>query len=85
MDNLPTSWAVRCVQLLIQVYQKFFSRLLHKVIPGSGCRFHPTCSAYAAEAFTQHGFFKGFWLSICRICRCHPWGGCGEDPVPPQS
>ncbi len=46
------------------------------------CRFTPTCSAYALEAFKKHGVIKGFYLSIRRILRCHPWGGSGYDPVP---
>ncbi|MBC2603885.1 membrane protein insertion efficiency factor YidD [Puniceicoccus vermicola] len=46
------------------------------------CRYVPTCSEYADEAVRVHGAWKGGWLAICRICRCHPWGGHGWDPVP---
>lgn len=46
------------------------------------CRFHPTCSQYASEAIRGHGTPKGSWLALRRICRCHPWGGHGYDPVP---
>ena len=49
----------------------------------SRCRFTPTCSAYALEAIRRHGACRGGTLAVKRICRCHPWGGCGEDPVPP--
>src|SRR5205823_2133937 len=49
----------------------------------SRCRFNPTCSAYASEAIRSHGACRGSALAVKRICRCHPWGGCGEDPVPP--
>jgi len=42
----------------------------------------PTCSHYAAEALKKHGLFKGMWLAVRRITRCHPWGGSGYDPVP---
>ena len=46
------------------------------------CRFTPTCSQYALEALRRHGPVKGSWLALRRICRCHPWGGSGYDPVP---
>jgi uncharacterized protein len=49
---------------------------------GSGCRFTPTCSQYASEAIRHHGAFAGGVLALKRICRCHPLGGCGHDPVP---
>jgi len=51
--------------------------------PLGGCRFTPTCSEYALEALRAHGALAGSWLTAKRICRCHPWGGCGHDPVPP--
>jgi hypothetical protein len=47
-----------------------------------GCRFTPTCSVYAVEAIQQRGAVGGTALAAKRICRCHPWGGCGHDPVP---
>ena len=46
------------------------------------CRFTPTCSQYAVEAIQKHGPFKGGWLALRRILRCHPFGGSGYDPVP---
>ena len=46
------------------------------------CRYTPTCSQYAIEAIRKHGPLKGLWLAVKRICRCHPGGGCGHDPVP---
>ncbi|HEV3249495.1 MAG TPA: membrane protein insertion efficiency factor YidD [Puia sp.] len=62
---------------LIKLYQWILSPLL-----GPKCRFTPTCSHYAIEALKKHGFFRGGWLAIRRISRCHPWGGHGYDPVP---
>ena len=66
------------VILLIQFYQVCISPLTG----GPTCRFTPTCSQYALEAFRQYGPFKGGWLALRRILRCHPWGGSGYDPVP---
>jgi len=51
---------------------------------GRQCRFLPTCSDYAAEALIQHGPVRGSWLAARRLCRCHPWGGSGYDPLPPR-
>jgi len=50
--------------------------------PAFGCRFTPTCSQYAIDAIRERGAVAGIILSARRIGRCHPWGGCGHDPVP---
>jgi uncharacterized protein len=50
--------------------------------PLGRCRYTPTCSQYAVEAVRGHGALGGSWLAAKRVCRCHPWGGCGDDPVP---
>jgi putative membrane protein insertion efficiency factor len=57
-------------------------RLLFSPWVGRGCRYDPTCSAYAMEALKKHGGIKGSWLAAKRIGRCHPWGGHGIDDVP---
>ena len=62
---------------LILLYRRFISQYL----PNS-CRFTPTCSEYALEAFRKWGPFKGLYLTVRRLLRCHPWGGSGYDPVP---
>lgn len=67
----------RLVALPVRAY-----RLVLSPWVGQSCRFHPTCSAYALEALERHGAFRGGWLTLRRIARCHPWGGSGIDNVP---
>jgi putative membrane protein insertion efficiency factor len=67
----------RLIIFVIKAYQYLISPWL-----GLNCRFHPTCSHYAIEAYQRYGMIKGCWLTIRRLARCHPWGGSGEDPVP---
>ena len=62
---------------LIKLYQFTISQ----VLPHS-CRFSPTCSHYTYEAIAKFGFFKGVWLGMRRIGRCHPWNPGGIDHVP---
>jgi uncharacterized protein len=63
--------------ILIRVYQAVLSPFL-----GGACRFVPSCSAYAVEAIAVHGAWKGSLLAFHRLCRCHPLGTAGIDPVP---
>ena len=49
------------------------------------CRYHPSCSNYAADALRTHGVARGLWLATRRLARCHPFGGSGYDPVPPPA
>jgi len=65
--------------LLLPIY--FYRAAISPMFPPS-CRYVPTCSQYAIEAIKKHGPFKGLWLAVKRILRCHPWGGGGYDPVP---
>jgi uncharacterized protein len=65
--------------LLIRIYQLTLSSVL-----GRQCRFLPTCSDYARQAIEIHGAARGGVMAAKRICRCHPWGGDGFDPVPPK-
>ena len=65
--------------ILLPVY--FYKYCISPLTPAS-CRYAPTCSQYAIDAVRKYGPFKGGWLAIKRIARCHPWGGSGFDPVP---
>lgn len=70
---------------LVLFYRWFLSPLKFAIFgPGARCRFEPSCSGYALEALRRHGFFYGSWLALRRLLRCHPWGACGCDPVPPR-
>ncbi len=75
--------ATTVIRLLIRFYQRILNPLLKAATgPGMGCRFTPTCSNYFLQAVETHGPLRGSWMGICRIFRCHPWGGSGYDPVP---
>ena len=67
----------KILSVLIRGYQLAISSWLPPM-----CRYTPSCSQYAILAINKHGIIKGVFLSIKRILRCNPWGGCGHDPVP---
>ncbi|MBK5936326.1 MULTISPECIES: membrane protein insertion efficiency factor YidD [Halorhodospira] len=65
---------------VIRTYQYVVSPFL-----GPRCRFLPTCSEYAAEAISRHGPWRGGWLAVKRLGKCHPWHPGGLDPVPERT
>ncbi len=67
----------RALVLLVRLYQRLVSPLLPPA-----CRFYPSCSAYAVQALERHGAVRGSWLTVRRLCRCHPFHPGGIDPVP---
>lgn len=71
---------VKVLYWLIRLYQVAISPFI-----GPRCRYIPTCSQYAIESLKSYGAVHGTWLATKRICRCHPWGGSGYDPVPSKS
>ena len=72
--NQALAWVLLA---LIGFYRRFISPLT-----GPRCRFIPTCSAYGLEAIQRHGPWRGGWLTLKRLLRCHPFTPCGCDPVP---
>ncbi|HXG79263.1 MAG TPA: membrane protein insertion efficiency factor YidD [Methyloceanibacter sp.] len=82
--NRPSILGGRAVKALllapIMAYRYTLSALA-----GAHCRHLPTCSDYAREAIEKNGAWKGGWLTLARLCRCHPWGSSGYDPVPDLS
>lgn len=67
----------RFLLVIIRIYQCTFSSFM-----GKSCRYYPTCSVYTAESIRRFGAFRGSWLGVKRICRCHPYNNGGYDPVP---
>jgi putative membrane protein insertion efficiency factor len=65
---------------LVRLYQATLAYFFR-----GACRYEPSCSRYAAEALAVHGPVRGSVLALRRLCRCHPWGGAGYDPVPPRT
>ncbi len=76
-SRAPLSFAARSAIVLIVIYRHSLSFLL-----GRRCRYEPTCSLYTQDAIARHGFWGGGWMGLARMCRCHPWGASGYDPVP---
>ena len=76
---LPSAFCI----FLVRLYRWTLSPAKTYIFGASaGCRFTPSCSQYAIEALQKHGAISGGWLTVKRLCRCHPWGACGCDPVP---
>lgn len=65
---------------LIKFYQYAISPMM-----GNNCRFHPSCSCYAEEAFNRYGFLRGGYLTALRLIKCHPFHPGGYDPVVKQA
>lgn len=73
--------ALYAILAAIAIYRILVSPLLAAAF-GPACRFEPSCSEYARQAFAEHGLARGFYLTIRRLLRCQPLGGWGYDPVP---
>ncbi len=74
---------IQILSWMLIVPVKIYQWVISPLFPAA-CRYQPTCSHYMIEAIQVHGPFKGFWLGVRRISRCHPWGAWGYDPVPPN-
>jgi len=69
------------VKAVVLALIRFYKRFISPVLPSS-CRFEPTCSVYTYQAIEKYGVFKGGWMGVKRISRCHPFHPGGYDPVP---
>ncbi len=76
-ESKKLSWGARFAVRFIGFYQRVTPNNL------GVCRFTPSCSNYGLDAYKIHGFWRGTSLTVRRIFRCNPWGGEGEDFVPP--
>ncbi len=74
---IPNNPLVAVMILCIRFY-----RIALRPLLGAACRFEPGCSSYAIEALTRYGVVRGTIMTMRRLARCHPFGGCGYDPVP---
>ena len=76
--------------MLSRPFQLFFLAIIHAYrltlspLLGRQCRYQPTCSAYGLDAIRDHGPWRGGWMTLRRIGRCHPFSAGGYDPVPPK-
>ena len=80
MKNIFSETAKTILISVIKLY-----RLILKPVLPSYCRHTPSCSQYAMDAIKIHGFFKGTWLGLKRVLKCHPLGTSGHDPVPEKN
>ncbi|MFM8837863.1 MAG: membrane protein insertion efficiency factor YidD [Bacteroidota bacterium] len=69
------------MKYILMALVRLYRSMLSPYLPPA-CRYNPTCSVYALEALQRHGAWRGSWLTLRRLARCHPWGGHGHDPVP---
>jgi len=76
MPNALQSILTSALLFAITLYRRLISPLLP-----SACRFHPTCSQYASDAIATYGPWRGTWLALRRVGKCHPFHPGGEDPV----
>lgn len=75
--NVLYRFAAACLKLPVKLYRYSLSPLI-----GQRCRHLPTCSEYALDSIDKNGAWRGFWLMVSRVARCHPWGTDGFDPAP---
>ncbi|MEM0997653.1 MAG: membrane protein insertion efficiency factor YidD [Bacteroidota bacterium] len=72
---------MKILSFILIGFVRIYQGLISPLFPPS-CRYTPTCSQYAIEAFRKHGPFRGMYLTVRRVGSCNPWGGHGHDPIP---
>lgn len=78
---MPDPKPTLAIRIIYGIYKSFLSPILHAFSP-SQCLYLPTCSEYAYVALVRFGVFRGSWLALRRLARCHPFAKGGLDPVP---
>ncbi len=74
-------WPVRLIAWMLILCVRAYQFMVRPLLAGT-CKYLPTCSEYFVEAVGRHGPFRGGWLGLRRVLRCHPWGRGGFDHVP---
>lgn len=80
LHPMPRSLSAGFAIFLLRLYQRVLSPVL-SALPGTGCRFFPSCSEYAAQAVSRYGVLRGGARAARRLCRCHPFHPGGFDPL----
>jgi putative membrane protein insertion efficiency factor len=81
---MPDPGPTLAIRIAFRIYKSVLSPILHAFSP-SQCLYLPTCSEYAYVALTRFGLFRGSWLALRRLARCHPFAKGGLDPVPTRN
>jgi putative membrane protein insertion efficiency factor len=82
--TIPDAQPGLAIRIIFRFYKSVVSPVLHALSP-TECRYLPTCSEYAYVALVRFGIFKGSWLALRRLARCHPFAKGGLDPVPRET
>lgn len=74
-------WPINAIASLVLIALVWVYRFTLGWLLGGQCRFHPTCSQYMLDAVGKYGPWRGGYMGVRRVLRCHPWGGGGYDPA----
>lgn len=82
MDTPSTADDGKTMRHILILFIRIYQMLISPFLPANSCRFYPTCSQYTIDSIMKHGSFKGMYLGMRRIAKCHPYHEGGYDPPP---